>query len=633
MAESSLPVALGLLADEKNPAADAALVEALPTLEPLTQAAALDVLLMRANTAALADVVGRLDQYDATLQQLIVESVNDLSSSVRVAISSSDLAYRTAAIEAIVRGGASQLAYLLADALRSRCPHTREQAAEGLHTMTRDLLDGIAYGVSTSGLAELNTQLDAVAEALATGVQRWEIHLRPKVLEASMWLADRTESAILAKLGQTRTKIAHMFHELMGGTSDPRMAGFLVRALAIPELCAAAADAIKSGADADFIQALVDESWLLGDEKIAQGCRRVRDLHWSRLLLGSPDRWDACSVSGIVGFLMATGGSEAKRVETLRELVGTGREDVLNALVWRLLADESETSYSLLSIVATRSEGRASKLAGRVLRRRRGELTGDLPAWGGGSVPADTVQDMFYAYWRSFEDLDEIERRTAREALLCGADEIAVTLRAKLASSDSLDRTRALRIVSDLSIERAVEASLYQLVSDSDAVVRSLAVRTLASLPGTTAERLLRSAVNDSDPRVQANAVEALDRLNVAGRVACTQPKLESAHSRVRGSAVRSLLRAELREAGDTLLKMLEDEAPEHRLAGLWVVQQLHLQSVRPRVIEICRNDVDARVRAKAEDVGRRLAGDIVSPAVSAAGSTLPAPSGAGGGR
>jgi HEAT repeat protein len=633
MAESSLPVALGLLTDEKNPAADAALVEALPTLEPLVQAAVLDVLLTRANTAALADVVGRFDQYDAALQQLIIECVNDLSSGVRVAISSSHLAYRMAAIEAIVRGGASKLAYLLADALRSRCPHTRLRAAEGLHTMTRDLLDGIACGVSTLGLAELNTQLDAVAEALATGVRRWEIHFRPEVLEASMWLADRTESAILAKLGQSHTRIVHMLEELMGGASDPRKAGFLVRALAIPELCGAAVDAIKRGDDADFIQAVVDESWLLGDEKIAQGWRRVRDLRWAKLLLGSPDRWDARSVSGIVGFLMGTGGSEAKRVETLRGLVGTGREDVLNALVWRLLADQSETSCSLLTIVATRSEGRASKLAARELRRRRGELTCESPTCRGGSKPPATPSELFDAYWLSFEGLDEIERRTARMALLHGADEIAVTLRAKLASSDSLDRTRALRIVSDLSLERAVEASLYRLVSDSDAVVRGLAVRTLSSLPGTTAERLLRGAVNDSDPRVQANAVEGLDRLNVAGRVACTQPKLESAHSRVRGSAVRSLLRAELREAGDTLLKMLEDECAEHRLAGLWVVQQLHLQSVGPRVIEMSRSDADARVRAKAEDVGHRLVRDRMNPTVSAAGSTQPASSGIGGGR
>jgi HEAT repeat protein len=164
---------------------------------------------------------------------------------------------------------------------------------------------------------------------------------------------------------------------------------------------------------------------------------------------------------------------------------------------------------------------------------------------------------------------------------------------------------RALRVVRALRMVERMRESIHRLANDQNTIVRSLAVSLLGSLPDPTTVRVLRTAINDPDERVQANAIESLDRLGVSERIPLTAPKLESRHGRVRANAVRSLLRAERHEAGETLLAMLEDTSRGQRLSALWVVDCLRLRVVRDRVHAISRGDLDEQVRKRA---GRVLA-------------------------
>ncbi len=612
MATPSLPAVFRHLVHERNPAAAAAIVEALPTLEPFAQAAALGILLQRGDAAAQADVVGRFLDHDAGLQRLTVSHVNELSSGVRLAISSSSFRRRASAIEAVVRGEAGRLVYLLADALRSRCPRTRELAAAGLHRMTAELLDHLETGPAVEGLLELSDRADCLAEALKVGVHRWEIHLQPKVLEAALWLGDRTAPAVLEKLRSGRTKIGRPLTDLLAGTLDPRLAGFMLRALAVAELRSTASRAISRAGDETFLRALFAESWLLADPRIEQGCRWIRDIRWSQYAVRLVLALDEPVVANAVCLLAAMGGSRERRTELLRELIGCGRSGVRGAVVRCLVNDESETSTGLLATVAGRSGDGAAALAARELRRRRGGPQTDAgsPAAGMDAPVAPASRKVFEQYWGAFDDLEPQVRAEAGETVRREVPNIDAVLRAKLASPEELDRVRALRVASSLGLVNTLAEPLYLAASDADPIVRSRAVGMLVELPGATTERLLRNAVNDPDERVQANAIEALDRLDIADRIRYTEPKLESTDSRVRANAVRSLLGAEFPRAGDALLDMLEDSSAAHRLGALWVIEQLHLKSARHRVEEVSRADPDPRVRERAVTVLAAIASE-----------------------
>jgi HEAT repeat protein len=149
---------------------------------------------------------------------------------------------------------------------------------------------------------------------------------------------------------------------------------------------------------------------------------------------------------------------------------------------------------------------------------------------------------------------------------------------------------------------------VYRLCMDVDAGVRAAAVALLPRLPGTVSARLLKKALDDPEPRVQANAIEALDALGLPDRGALISAKLNSPDNRVRANAVKSCLRAEMYQAAEVLLDMLDSASAAHRISGLWVVERLHLGSVVSKVEQMVHGDADEQVRARARAVCDRLA-------------------------
>ena len=120
---------------------------------------------------------------------------------------------------------------------------------------------------------------------------------------------------------------------------------------------------------------------------------------------------------------------------------------------------------------------------------------------------------------------------------------------------------------------------------------------------------MARTAVNDTDDRVQASAVEVMDELDLPDRAPCTEPLLTTRNHRLRANAIKSMLTMASNRAGESLLDMLEDASPAHRISGLWVVGRLMLRSTRPNVQALAAGDSDARVRRQAQIVLDRLRG------------------------
>jgi HEAT repeat protein len=482
-------------------------------------------------------------------------------------------------------------------------PIVRERAALALRAMTARVLDRVEGCQTVEQEPERQKSVECLVEALRAAVLSWEIHLRPEAVEAALWMGEWLEGTIRQKLQQPRTRIAPVLNELLKTTSDPRLAGFVLRALAIPELRSAAAHAIRTADDPTFIRALLSETRLLADPEIERGCRRIREVRWPHNRFDELLELDPARLTGAVRLIGATGASPEWKISFYRDLASAGNDQVRKAVVLGLVNDAGEAAGRFLALMSCRRSDPLAQIAARELRRRQAEgptVHASAESGDPNSPPRPNrkrrVDGPRAGAWGS-------DRRTAN------ADPLAQA-RARLASPRAYDRTEALQVVRARELTPNLAEEIYRLAHDPDSVVRGLAVAMLEELPGATSRRVVRAAVDDPDERVQANAIEVLDRWDIADRVGCTEPKLESSNNRVRANAIKSLLRLESRKAGNSLLDMLEDTSPAHRLSALWVVGRLKLRAVDRRVRELSSGDPHERIRRRARRVLGELAGE-----------------------
>jgi hypothetical protein len=593
--------------DEPNLAADDALVDVLPRLEPFQQAAALEILIRRGHPHALARVVGGIRSHGALLHDLIVTRAADLSAGIREAIAAETLHERAAAIETIVKSDLGRLAYLLTEALRARCPRTRSCAASGLREMTARWITRVEQRPQRDQIAALADQAHDLAEAVGTAIKRWDTHERPEVLEAARWLGEQVEPALREKLRDRHSKIARAMSEDLARASDAQSAGFALRALAIPELRSGATRAISRSADPAFLKAILEQGWLLVDKGIEAGCRQIPDGPWQQRTVNLLPEVEEPRVAGAVRFLYAAASTAERRRELLHELIGAERVEVHRAALWCLIRDRSEPATTMLGIIAARRRESVATMALRELRRRRPGPIATVTSTGRETTPISEPRNRGWLDQAGAGRAETPSAATPRDAVPGQVRDLAPGLRAKLTSTDPVERCRALEQVVRLKATQAFEDHIHRLAHDPDPAVRARAVGALAAIPGRTTQRLVSAAVNDPDERVAANAVEAVDALSLPDRERLLRPKLEAPNRRVRATAIKALLAAAVPGAAQALVDMLEAESASDRLSALWVVDRLGTASLRERLNLMQHHDLDDRVRRRARQVRDKL--------------------------
>lgn len=227
-----------------------------------------------------------------------------------------------------------------------------------------------------------------------------------------------------------------------------------------------------------------------------------------------------------------------------------------------------------------------------------------------------------------------------------------ITRLAELIRSSQRERSIAIQLARRLGLTSEIRPVLIETVrvllgaSELAApAARDLATATsaLAEVADVQATQLLDQAAASIDQRVRANAVDAMVQRVRSGaeqELAGVADKLmelkDDPWHRVRGSAVRGLeVLAQVKsggpirsaQAGEQLLRMLDDARPMHRLAGAWVADRTlpghDLREIKlwPSLVSRLRSlamlDPDPRVRARARlAIGR--AGEGLAAAVPA---------------
>ncbi len=618
MSPPVLPKVFGSLPKTRDRAIDAAILDSLPHLDEATGMAALDLLVQRGHIASQIDLVSTFCEMGNPLRALVVNRAAELHDAIRGAISSKDIGARLAAIELVVAAKDVASSHLLADALREKCIQTRERAGGGLFELTRNYFE-LAKDESDEGVRYASAYRAHLTACLSDAVSGWDLHHQRPALEAALYLGDAVEPAILKKLDDSNSHLGHMIGEVLEGTSDTRLAGFVLRGLAIDSLRRACVSRITRTTNSQFIDEILRQTWLLTDREIHRGCRWLKDGDWSREWCRAVGDRSSTLPTTAVDFLAHLGGTPEQRMHRFSTLLESPNDRVRLDTLWRVVEDGSKEATILLMNFASRNDESLAELAQRECHRRRVDTFSE----GSGApelatTPTESVRpspsattthgQVLDRYLNEFDRLLVSDRKSLGGKIRSLIGNLPARMTKYARSSDPSVRGRILRVATELGLVGEMAEIIYELAHDTDSGVRGAAVSALRALPGATTVRILRDALNDSEPRVQANAVETLDALGLTNDFDTVSAKLESPNNRVRANTVKALLEMQFEPAADALLEMLEDVSQAHRLSALWVIERMHLRTMLDRIVEMSHSDPDGRVRDRASRVLRSLA-------------------------
>ncbi len=607
----ALPSVFAHLDQHANPAVDMALWQALPHLSAPADEAAIDLLVKRMRKPVVVSLIGHFTHMEHRLQSLLLNRVHDLTPAIRQAMGSADINQRLGAIEIIRQSQDFSLAYLLGEAIRARCEQTHKLAALSLYEMTARWLDVATHPESLNDSSHRTRCQQALCEGLRTALNRWDHHRQRNVLEAALWMGDALKDDIASLASDPRHPVLHAMRGILKTSTDTRLAGFALQALAVTPLKDAAVTSISQANDPTFAAAILDNTWRLADPRIQRAFRKVNLTPW---LMGAAPLLDSLDESQLTNFvrrLKDSGGTGQDKFDHLRLLLASDSDVVREAAIWEIISDQSDKATSLLETMTSRRRDRVASLALRELQRRDPEFKVQTAIVGQTGGEAGHERDRVQAAWHQLaQDLDAgIE--SMRVCHGAHKSTVFMFLRAKSASSRTPDRVKLLQVVLALDLIPDMQEQVYSLSYDPDVFVRASAISMLPWLPGVISERILRAALNDPDDRVVANAIEALEELGALGLELenQTEEKLSSPSARVRANAIKSLIRSENKQAAESLLEMLSHPSQAYRLSALWVVERSNLRSILNDVVHMSQNDPDDRVRRRAQRLLRGWGG------------------------
>lgn len=672
------------LVDCDDMAVDEALVAAARQIDGPYLRYAVEVLLRRAQPAGLVAVIENYHRLPEDLRRLVLQSESALAPAMRSAIRDMQLQTRVNCLEIANHIGSESLAYLFDFGLMDTQARVRESAAQMMRCMSLRLMEehpllrsgqgqgaggqeratadagtpgrqeaktattpvnaqatandrstaaaGSGNGVAREPDHRLALRRHQLFEALLSGVQHYDVHLRPEVVEACLWFEPYLADKFWELLHQPRSRLPRLVADLMITSDIPQTGHFLVQALAAPELRPAGLKAVAERRDSRWFQgvlrgveiwhslARVRKAW--GFIKEISYLRTVRDEVWPHLarsfalpVLVSASNLPAERKGDILCRLWRDGSCDCRRQVLLETSRGKDwAQDLL-----RIVLMESQDPHEVRTAAYELCQMGYPALAGDLIKRLS-MLPTDRASPG---ILDLAVDEIFWRLWTHFDAMHEDRRVIALGLVRNHAARLRVRLRVNMASVSSSCRVRAVRMAGMLGLVEDLWHDVLAVAQDPNSRVRSAAVRLLGRSAQPPMKSALLAALDDKDGRVQANAIEAIDEAGWSDRLRLIVPKLHSENTRVRANAARALARAGDSEAAEALATMLTDPRVECRLTAVWTIKAIGGASWDATLQDLAEHDPSSAVRRFAQLVHRQLHGHDVAVSASDAASSV----------
>jgi hypothetical protein len=350
--------------------------------------------------------------------------------------------------------------------------------------------------------------------------------------------------------------------------------------------------------------------------------------------------WIECVERGRAGEsleTMLTAPSDLARFNTLREIARAGGSD--------LALDFCFDSNPRLARSAALAVGTPSPRTALGVERVRRTLHGlEFASTGATRETAAALADAVDPMAGHGAGL-----ATAWRMLRANRAGMAATLQAQVRSGSGAGRIRAIQLATRLGLSAELELELLSIIALSTHATGHIAsedrrdilhaaaaaVTALADLPSPAAQHAVHKCLRHPDDRVRANALDALAHVaRRGGSIGEDEQTLAAAviefkddpHHRVRAAAARAKLLgiARARTGANetpviqTLLPLLTDDRPMHRVSGLWLAERTAGlasgsgsietgSNVSAAIAAMVRNDPSPEVRIRARHTAAHL--------------------------
>ena len=627
---------LAFLRDEDNPAADEALLAALPTADPPIAQAIVESLLLRDHPPGLYGLVALFHTLGDALRQLLLADLTRLFGVLRLASQSRQEQVRLNAIEVIRLGYLYRASYLLDSALHDKSPKVREAAAETLYALADELLrhapkpepNGADVTLAPDDVRERMQALETYAEdlrqvvgAIDSALSTFSVHLHARVVEAAMWFVDEMGAKFWSMVSTPGGRANHVAVSIISNSRDLRLIPFAMTALNFATFRAPVATLFEDAIDPDFLTEWLRQSWRLKRPKIARGMVGLKQIGWRDTSALKLLQVPADAQRHLGSWLAATGLSREVKIRTLRQCYRHGDPEGQRSAIHALIGLQEPEATSALQAIASQDTSALGRLARYEVARRvpgsfsLGDLLRELASPTANTPPATSTlpadeELSFNQYFKTFDRLGKEDRVRLGRQLLERVSTFRSRLLRRVREPDVTSCVRALRMISVLGLAGEFAEEVKRLGRHESPEVRSAVVAVLGPTGSAAGRRVVHDALNDRDVRVQANAVEAAEQLPGESVVKALMPKLTSPDNRVRANAVKALLKLGVREAAETLFHMLADSSRAQRVSALWLIDHMGLMTLLTRVMTMADDDDDDRVRERAKALADKLAPD-----------------------
>jgi hypothetical protein len=636
---------ISALINSKNESADDALLEAIKLGNAAEQQMALDALLQRQTTHGLIGVIHLYGRLGEPLQQELLRNIRVLHHAIREAGRSDHVEVRLAAMKLIALGRQGKLAYVLSENLHSPDETLANAAVETLTALARwialetrrlqrgeiepapkpaELIDPetqIPSAFSTDQRAqppepsvyrEILEQRPEIEQAIARALDAHRGKYAPDLVRAGLLLCDWPGSKLLAILHTTKHGgQSGMVRRMQQAPASDAVDAFLLGA-SHGGLRSHFGVAFSHIEEAPVLDALLRRTHWLKDHAL-QTCMRLvtRGAWWSESeLIRDIARRDCGDAARIGEWIAASGVHDVAQDERLERLRAHAQaNDPVNFAarlrLLRIVARRRGNSSALLKSFLTDPDERLARLAAREIIRRRPPDYENILLQRMTTAP-DSVRRLiarsvgqtgFEQFWNKYEKLEKTVRKQAGKALLKLLPDSTIRLGRKMLNGPMEQRLLALLMVQELKLAETVQNALLQACADPSPRLRSKAVALLADIPGLPPDTLIERLLIDGDSRVRANTIEVLETNHREVFVPMLIQRARAGSNRERANAIKVMHKLRMGAFGASLLAMLNDPRPEHRISAMWALKQTGWWNHIGEVGRMVKSDPDLRVR------------------------------------
>ncbi|MFO0839657.1 MAG: hypothetical protein U1D55_14165 [Phycisphaerae bacterium] len=481
---------------------DRTLGAALESAEPDFAERIMSILYSRDTDASWAGLVGCYSALPDELLEEMRANRERLRAAIAQAIRLSTPTQRLNALSAYDDDPTPTLAYVLPAALRDPTNQVRSAAACTLRAVVEHMIDrqpGMDAG--DEELADYTAARRRVVQAVNEGLRTFDLHFRIEVLEAGLWLATDLGDALWEYLENRRSRAGNAVNEKLDQWNNPKLAGFLLSALAKPNWHRAASRLLRTWSGRAEVAALLAQTPLLADPEIRKQLPSMRNRGWLDAAEAALGAIPAPLRTTLPKWLLALGYSDQEKVGTLSRWSQSRYHELSRAATYALADVQHPGAVEVLTDIAE-SGSPAASFARWFLFARQVTVTKQE---GTDAPPPEREQPGratdFAGLWQVCRRKRPSERVELIELIRENASVWRTQLLQHLQSPDPRDRVMVLQVISTDALLRAFAEQITALANDPVEPIRKLAESLLLAaqdLPRTS-ERATPQLPADED--------------------------------------------------------------------------------------------------------------------------------------